>query len=189
MLKSTDKKVIRGCLRASEHFRTSFLACSQSAICGGPPLSLETVKQLVADNRGESVSRNGRVRREVGTYESEIDFLKGIVNSLWGDVKVKFKIDRLSDAIEILPDGSEVPECSFVLANPDGFRETELSLKHHWLDQERNKHNPNFIWERMSKPQSRTIEATSDIQYTMEELNYLERRTREYCEEKKSSGK
>lgn len=91
ILRSTSKSVIKGCLRAAEHFREAWLVRAQSASSGGSPLSLEVVEELVRKSRAESNIQRPSQRRDVGTYQSELDILTAMLNEHKGILKVRFK--------------------------------------------------------------------------------------------------
>lgn len=72
LLKSMPKKVVKGSLRAAEHFREAWLAGSHPSKSGEVSLSLQKVRELIYKNRLQLRSQRPRPNRDVGSYESEL---------------------------------------------------------------------------------------------------------------------
>lgn len=191
ILKSTPKSVVKGALRASEHFRDAWLARSQSTAAGDYSLSLRTVEEVIHSNRlyieGGGISRPNR---EVGSYESELEILQSMVNCYPGRVRARF---RKSDGttVSVTPEDEDlnITVDSVVIANPDLFKDCELHVKKHWLTEEEASQDPNFVWEKMTNPQKRTLVAVEKINEMTKEIEQLELRSREYYAEKNCSLK
>eukprot|EP00171_Calliarthron_tuberculosum_P023525 IDg23525t1 len=91
LIKNTLKKVVRGCVRSAEHFRTAWLARAQSSNASGIPLSLSTVETLVREHRLQTREMTELALRDVGEYGSELDILVSMLNAYGGGIAVKFQ--------------------------------------------------------------------------------------------------
>ena len=105
-----------------------------------------------------------------------------MLNEHRGALCVKFK-DSAAGSPIVVGELDEPLEAAstVIIGSPDGFKGVELSFHQHWLNEEENSQDPSFIWERLSKPQTRTVNAVSTVQGAIDEVIYLEKRCREYC--------
>lgn len=186
LITSTPKNVVKGCLRAAEHFREAWLARAQSASSGHAPLTLASVEELLKNNRLETGHQRTAPTRVVGSYQSELDILQSMINLHPGNVRVKFIPSPDSPCVDVLPVGNAASDnvLSVVIANPDGFQDAEIIVRKHWMDQEARYQEPNFVWNNFTNPQTRTVQARQTIANIVEEVTSLERRSRYYCKER-----
>lgn len=183
--------MVRGCLCAAQPFRESRLDQAQIHRNHVHPLSLDKVETLVKENR-ELLKRNVmRPRRDVGTYQSDLEILKSMLNEHGGVLRVKFKKRPSEPFIEVRSEEEDdFPNygSTVIVANPDGFKLSkfvEMSYKKHWLDEEGAIQNRTYIWENEITSQSRTVTAVRTIQAVLDEVLELEVRGREYVEHHK----
>eukprot|EP00171_Calliarthron_tuberculosum_P002078 IDg2078t1 len=81
-------------------------------------------------------------------------------------------------------DGIALDGGSIILANPEGFKNTELIVKRYFLSEEAIAQQPTFAWESMPDTRMKTHSALMAEKNALDEVVKLERRAREYCAEK-----
>ena len=87
-----------------------------------------------------------------------------MLDSYPGTVRVRFtKEDGTTTTVLGEGERDEGSSVSVAIANPDGFKNTELTVTERWLENEESLQNPNFVWEAMLNPQPQTVEALSLI--------------------------
>ena len=70
---------------------------------------------------------------------------------------------------------------SIILVNPDEFdSSTEITLRNHFLNKEKEAQSPTFFWEPMPRPRAQTIAALTAESEALDSMLDLERRSREY---------
>lgn len=94
---------------------------------------LETVEELVRNSRARLCAERPSIRRQVGSYNSELDILQSMLNEHGSDVRVKFKPSSSQASVEVLPNENVNEEATVVISNPDGLKETEIEVRRHWL--------------------------------------------------------
>lgn len=122
-----------------------------------------------------------RSRRDVGSYLSEMDILQSMLNEHSGALRVKFKpsIDLpFVDVGGLLSDEVLQNDSTILLANPKEVRDVKLSVRRRWVDLEEAAQNPTYVWERLTKPQSRMVDDVNESEDAIEEVLELERRGR-----------
>lgn len=107
-----------------------------------------------------------------------------MINQHKGLLRGRFKKSLDSEQIDVLPSTASNDVATIFIANPDGFKNIELEFKRHWMKEETKQQDPTFIWDNLSKPQTRTIQAMNELNEKMKVVEELELRAREYCNEK-----
>lgn len=191
ILRSTSEAVFRGSTRAADHFREVWLARAQAATSGVSPLSLQMAEHLVQLNRVAVRAGAARKRRHVGPYVSELDVLQAMLNDHCRGLRVGFKPSPHLPAVDVggpLSDDIVQNDSTVLLANHDGLRDIEMSVRKRWMDSEMSSKNPTYVWERLTKLQPRTINAVETTKNAVDEVLELDRRGTEYCVERRTQN-
>lgn len=178
ILRTISISVVPGCVQAAEHLQEAWLACAQSSNDGGTPLSLQLVETMVIENKKALRSREMHRRRDVGSYQNELEIIQAMLNEHAGALLVCFKpswndppIDFGASNIDV--DGPD--ESSIVFADPDDFKGVEICTRQQWIDEMAATQNPTYIWERLTKPQSTTVPAVRNIGDSVKVVVEMER--------------
>lgn len=134
---------------------------------------------MVTQNR--AVVRCGEMqkRRDVGSYESELDILTAMLKEHSWALRVRFKVARNLPLADVGgPMGNDIAQddSSILLENPDWFKVVDIPVRRRWLHLEEASQSPTYVWERLSKPQARTINAVNATKDAVEDVLDVERR-------------
>lgn len=181
LIKTTPKRVVRECVRSSEHYRTAWLARAQACTTAGELLSFSDVEKLVreCDNRPSDNNTSG----DIGDYDTEMSILFSMLDTYGGVISVKFqevegqelRTVRAAGVDDLEPNGG-----SIILVNPEGLPESKITAKKHFLEQEQLAQSPESHWESLPEPRSTTLSALQTEKLALKRLYELEKRSREY---------
>lgn len=102
-----------------------------------------------------------------------------------GILRIQLNDNHNSEPIEVLQSNVIDDGTTIVIDDPGGFKDVEMYVKKHWMNEEAHQQNPTFIWDDMTKPQTHTIHAMQEIDAKMKQVEELELRAREYCSKRK----
>lgn len=104
-----------------------------------------------------------------------------------GALRVHLKPSWNELPIDVCPSNADTYHSagsSIVFANPYGFKDVEVCLRQHWMDEEAAAQNTTYVGERLTKPQERIVTLVRNIGDAVGQVLDLERRGREYSIER-----